>query len=197
MFRKREKACKQLIVGLGNPGQEYEHSLHNIGFRVIEGVSGKLGGGQVRKRGSYLYAEKDYQGIRVVLVQPLTYMNLSGRAVAEALRWYRLSPKQLMVIYDDMDLERGVIRLRPQGGSGGHRGIASIIENLGTECFYRLRVGIGRPPSDMEPRFYLLRSLSVTEAEILTRAEERSTEAILVMLAEGFDAAMNKFNVLT
>ncbi|MFY9114027.1 MAG: aminoacyl-tRNA hydrolase, partial [Dethiobacteria bacterium] len=139
MFRKREKACKKLIVGLGNPGKEYEHSLHNIGFRVIEGVSGKLGGGQVRKRGSYLYAEKDYQGIRVVLVQPLTYMNLSGRAVAEALRWYRLSPKQLMVIYDDMDLERGVIRLRPQGGSGGHRGIASIIENLGTECFYRLR----------------------------------------------------------
>ena len=133
----------------------------------------------------------------MVLLQPLTYMNLSGRAVIESLRWYKLQPAQLMVIYDDIDLERGVIRLRPQGGSGGHKGIVSIIESLGTEHFSRLRVGVDRPPPGMEPEFYLLKTRGVADSEIMARAEEKAAEAILVMIDEGLDAAMNKFNVLT
>ncbi len=197
MLWKKGKTVEQLIVGLGNPGKKYEHSLHNVGFRVITRVFRKLGGGQVRRRGFYVYAEKDYRGKRLVLLQPLTYMNLSGRAVIEALRWYKLQPAQLMVIYDDMDLERGVIRLRPQGGSGGHKGIVSIIESLGTEHFSRLRVGVDRPPPGMEPEFYLLKTRGVADSEIMARAEEKAAEAILVMIDEGLDAAMNKFNVLT
>ncbi|NLZ28454.1 MAG: aminoacyl-tRNA hydrolase [Firmicutes bacterium] len=197
MLWKKGKAAEQLIVGLGNPGKKYEHSLHNVGFRVIIRLFRKLGGGQVRRRGFYVYAENDYRGKRLILLQPFTYMNLSGRAVIEALRWYKLQPARLTVIYDDMDLERGVIRLRPRGGSGGHRGIASIIESLGTEHFARLRVGVDRPPPGMEPEFYLLKTRGVADSEIMVRAEEKAAEAILVMIAEGLDAAMNKFNVLT
>lgn len=197
MLWKKGKAAEQLIVGLGNPGKKYEHSLHNVGFRVIIRLFRKLGGGQVRRKGFYVYAENDYRGKRLVLLQPFTYMNLSGRAVIEALRWYKLQPARLTVIYDDMDLERGVIRLRPRGGSGGHRGIASIIESLGTEHFARLRVGVDRPPPGMEPEFYLLKTRGVADSETMVRAEEKAAEAILVMIAEGLDAAMNKFNVLT
>ncbi len=193
MLWKSRNSFSHIIAGLGNPGKKYENTFHNIGYRIVEKLSGKLGEKTVRKRGSYLYAEAKHERVKVVIIQPLTYMNLSGKAIAESLRWYRLLPENLTVIYDDMDLEPGVIRLKPQGGSGGHRGIESIIESLGTDRFSRLRVGIGRPPSGVEAKSFVLGTPGAEE-KIYLSAEDRAVEAITTMLTEGIEAAMNKFN---
>lgn len=193
MLWRRRKSFSHIVAGLGNPGRQYEHTLHNAGYRVVEKLAAKTGEKKVRKRGSYLYAETAYGELKIALIQPLTFMNLSGKAIAESLRWYRLLPENLTVVYDDMDLEPGVIRLRPQGGSGGHRGVASVIENLGTDKFSRLRVGIGRPPSGVGVKSFVLGKTG-TEEKTFSDAEDLAVEAILTLLTEGIEAAMNKYN---
>lgn len=193
MLWRRRKSFSHLVAGLGNPGRQYENTLHNVGYRVAEKLSVKTGDNTVRRRGSYLYNETGYEGIRFVIIQPLTYMNLSGKAVADSLRWYRLLPDNLTVVYDDMDLEPGSVRLRPGGGSGGHRGIGSVMDSLGTDRFSRLRVGVGRPPSGVEAKHYVLGKSGV-EKEVFAEAEERAANALLTLLTEGIEATMNKYN---
>ena len=194
MWWRSKSSFSHLIVGLGNPGKNYAGTLHNAGFRVVDNLASRLEAPQGRNRGSYFYTEARYEGNKVVLLQPLTFMNRSGEAVRSVMKWYRLEPFQLVVVYDDMDLPIGALRLRPRGGSGGHRGLTSIIDNLKTDDFPRLRVGIGKPPEGMSGPSYVLSKPHEDNAVSLAEAEKKAAEAALVTIDQGIDEAMNKFN---
>lgn len=183
-----------LVVGLGNPGREFRANRHNVGFMAADKLAERLGTSFSRMESKALVARSDYDGNRLILAKPQTYMNLSGQAVAALARFYKIQIENLIVVYDDVDLPFGALRLRPGGGSGGHKGMASIIERLGTQEFPRLRIGIDRPPGRMEAADYVLQDFSSHEVESLPAILDRATEAILFYIAQGLTAAMNKFN---
>lgn len=184
-----------LIVGLGNPGSEYANHRHNIGFRVVESLARAHDLRFVRHKGSKAHVAEGRIGERPVrLVKPQTFMNLSGQAVGRLSRAYEIEPAQILVIYDDLDLPLGRLRLRPEGGSGGHKGIRSIIDTMDTQAFPRLRVGIDRPPGRMDPADYVLQPFSRGEEDLVTETVERAVSAIECWLAEGIVAAMDRFN---
>ncbi len=185
---------RYLVVGLGNPGKKYENTRHNIGFRVIEKLSRKLQAEPDHAHRFYLKGEADWQGKQIILLQPFTYMNRSGLAVQKALENYRLTPQHLVVVYDDLDLEPGRIKVRPSGGSGGHRGINSILHTLETTQFIRVRVGIGKPPPWQKGPSYVLGQPQGEEREDLLQGEDQAVEALLELFVNGVEAAMNKFN---
>ncbi len=197
MWWRRRSSFSYLIFGLGNPGNKYAHTLHNAGYRVVENLATRLGAPKPRKRDTYLYTESKYEGKNLSLIQPLTYMNRSGEAVRQALHWYRVEPEKILVIYDDMDLPPGTIRLRPRGGSGGHGGLKSIVNTLDSQEFPRLRIGIGKPPEGINAPAYVLGKLEGEMASALEDAEEKATEAVLTFIGYGIEEAMNKFNVLS
>lgn len=183
-----------LIIGLGNPKKVYTGSRHNVGFQVVEALSRRLKtGAPVTKHRSLLF-ESEYGDQKLVLAQPLTYMNRSGLAVNELVAKYRLELSKILVIYDDLDLPPGSIRLRKQGGAAGHRGVESIIEALGTEAFPRLRVGIGKPPPGIEAADYVLQPLEEEAWKLIEPALDRAVEAVLVFVSSGLETAMNEFN---
>lgn len=183
-----------LIAGLGNPGPRYAANRHNAGFRCLEALAAahhlKLDRQQKRAR----VALGIIQGRRVVLAQPQTFMNESGRAVVPLARFYQVDPHRLLVVYDDLDLPRGTVRMRPEGSSGGHKGMRSIIEQLGDQSFPRLRIGIGRPPGQMDPADYLLHDFSAEEEAQLEETLGRAVSAIETWLAQGVDQAMSRHN---
>ncbi len=183
----------QLLVGLGNPGEKYAFTRHNIGFWVIDELSKyiQLKEKKIKHRTS-IFAGVFY-GEEVVLAKPLTYMNRSGLAVISLLEHYSLPVERLLVIYDDMDLELGKIRLRSRGGSGGHRGMDSIIKVLERDDFPRLRMGIGRQMLSDDVSF-LLSPFTPEEQETVKEMVQRGTEALKVFIAEGINEAMNKYN---
>ncbi len=183
-----------LIVGLGNPKKEYFGSRHNIGYQVVEALSCHLKTGKPVQKHRSLLAVAEYSGQKLMLAQPLTYMNRSGLAVYELMRNYHFSLSELLVIYDDLDLPPGSIRLRKKGGGAGHRGIQSIINALNTEDFPRLRIGIGKPPPWMETTEYVLQPLEGTDSDLIKPALDRALEAVLVFIKDGLEAAMNKYN---
>ena len=183
-----------LIVGLGNPGKQYAVNRHNVGFMVLSRLAEKLGEPFSRVESRALLAKANYQGIRLVLAKPQTYMNGSGSAVRSLLRFYKIPPQQLLVVYDDVDLPLETLRLRAEGGSGGQKGMQSIIEQLGSESFPRLRVGIGRPPGRMEAADYVLQDFSRSEQEFLDLTLSRAVDAILTFITDGFEKAMNLYN---
>lgn len=183
-----------LIAGLGNPGQEYRANRHNIGFMVIDRLAERLGARFTRLESKSLVAKIDYQGQRLVLAKPQTYMNLSGTSVGSLLRFYKISLGNFIVVYDDVDLALGTLRIRPDGGSAGQKGIASIIERLGTQEFPRLRLGIGRPPGRMDAADYVLQDFSAQEIEFLAPIFDQAAEAILTYVISGLNAAMNQYN---
>ena len=183
-----------LIVGLGNPGPKYANTRHNLGFQVIESLSRKLETGKPVQKHKALLAETTFKGEKVVLAQPLTYMNLSGHSVKEMIGNYHTALSDLLIIYDDLDLPPGVIRLRGSGGSGGHRGLQSIIDALGTNAFPRLRIGIGPSPEWMETADYVLLHPQGDEKDLLNDSLLRSTEAVLSFITDGLEQAMNLFN---
>ncbi|MDI6694323.1 MAG: aminoacyl-tRNA hydrolase [Anaerolineales bacterium] len=189
-----ENANLYLIAGLGNPGPEYRRNRHNVGFMLLDRMAERLGLNFSRFESNALIAKGEYQGKRLILAKPRTYMNLSGQAVGALLRYYKVPLANLMVAYDDVDLPLGTLRLRPTGGSAGQKGMMSIIERLGTQDFPRLRIGIGRPPGRMDAADYVLQDFSAAEMEFLTPALERAVDAVLTFLSEGLDAAMNKYN---
>ncbi|HEX6988272.1 MAG TPA: aminoacyl-tRNA hydrolase [Bacillota bacterium] len=183
-----------LLVGLGNPGAAYASTRHNVGFWVIDRIS-RVSGIKVGRRGySSLWGQGRIDGIPVALCKPQTYMNLSGRAVAPLAARLGLVPGRIWLIHDDLDLPVGRLRLRLGGGSGGHRGVDSVIESLGTRAFGRIRVGIGRPPRDDDPAAYVLSVPPVVEQDILKDAADRAAQAALTVVREGAEAAMNRFN---
>jgi peptidyl-tRNA hydrolase, PTH1 family len=189
-----ESSAAYLIAGLGNPGAAYRNSRHNIGFMLADRVANVLGMKFARLESKALVTKGEHQGRRVVLAKPQTFMNLSGQAVGSLVRFYKAPLAHLLVAYDDVDLPLGTIRIRPDGGSAGHKGMESIIDRLGTQEFPRLRLGVGRPPGRMEAKDYVLQDFSSGETELLKLTLDRAAEAALVFVSEGLDAAMNKFN---
>ncbi|MGQ9780606.1 MAG: aminoacyl-tRNA hydrolase [Bacillota bacterium] len=183
-----------LLVGLGNPGVRYARTRHNAGFLVIEALAREAGVRFVSHPARALVARAVLEEKEVVLAKPQTYMNASGTAVAALLDAEGIPPERLLVVLDDMDLPFGTLRFRRRGSAGGHRGLASIIETLGTADFPRLRVGIGRPPAGEEAAEYVLRPLAEEEWEAFTAVTRRAAEGIRVFLREGLEAAMNRFN---
>ena len=183
-----------LIAGLGNPGREYRDTRHNIGFMLVDQLAQRLGVMFGRLESKALVTKAEHQGRRLVLAKPQTYMNLSGGAVGSLVRFYKVPLSNLLVVYDDVDLPLGTIRLRAEGGSAGQKGMASIIERLGSQEFPRLRLGIGRPPGRMEAAAYVLLPFKKDELEQLPLLLERAVEAALVFVTSGLEAAMNQFN---
>jgi PTH1 family peptidyl-tRNA hydrolase len=187
-----------MVVGLGNPGREYAAHRHNIGFRVVEALARAHGAAFARRKGAKAYvAEGRLNDRRLLLVKPQTFMNLSGQAVVRLSRERAIPPEAILVVYDDLDLPLGRLRLRPEGGSGGHKGMRSIIDALGTQAFPRLRVGIDRPPTGVDPTEYVLQPFTKGEQSLVAEAVERAVAAIECWLAEGILVAMDQFNRLT
>jgi PTH1 family peptidyl-tRNA hydrolase len=193
--RTQEALTAYLIAGLGNPGREYRDNRHNIGFLALDRLAARLGLSFSRLESKALVTKGEHEGRRLLLAKPQTYMNLSGQAVGALLRYYKVPLENLLVVYDDVDLPLGTLRLRPGGGSGGQKGMASIIERLGSQDFPRLRVGVGRPPGRMNAADYVLEDFTRQEAAILPEILDRAAEAALVFVEDSLDAAMNRFNV--
>ncbi|WP_299024252.1 aminoacyl-tRNA hydrolase [uncultured Thermanaerothrix sp.] len=190
-------ALPYLLVGLGNPGRVYARNRHNVGFMVIDALARQLNLGTPRLQMKALVLSGSLDGHKVILAKPQTYMNLSGEAVGSLVRYYKIPLAHLLVIHDDLDLPFGVIRLRPGGGAGGHKGLLSIMDRLGTQNFPRLRFGIGRPPGKMDPADYVLQDFGANEQPTLELLIDRAVQAIHVFVTEGLDAAMNRFNGMT
>ncbi len=187
-------ASTVLVAGLGNPGREYSGNRHNAGFMVVDQLRDDLGARLGRMQSKALTGSANYHNVKVVLAKPQTYMNLSGQAVAALLRFYKIPREQLLVIHDDLDLPFGTLRLRPGGGPGGQKGVGSIIQQLGTQDFARLRIGIGRPPGRMNPADYVLHDFARDEQEFLPAVLKQAAEAARAWITEGLDRAMNQFN---
>jgi len=192
----------KLIVGLGNPGFLYSRNRHNVGFMCVRHLARTLGIRFDRKQGHARTGIGNIARKRVVVARPQTYMNASGESVSALIRKLNITPSDLIVIHDDIDLPPGKIRLRLGGGSGGHKGIDSIIARLGTRDFYRVRVGVGRPDiaggsaaeKDEAVIAYALSDFTPDERKIIDKIMPDVSQAIVCLLAEGLDAAMNKFN---
>lgn len=184
-----------LIVGLGNPGEEYVGTRHNIGFACLNLLARRHGLDFRAKRSQARLAEGQIAGQRVVLARPFTYMNLSGHAVSGLRGWYKIDPVEaLLVIYDDIDLPFGKLRLRQRGSAGTHNGMKSIIGQLGSQEFPRVRVGIGKPPPRWDLKAYVLGRFSPEEQHELPTVCAQVADAIELTLREGFIAAMNRYN---
>lgn len=184
-----------LVIGLGNPGKEYQHTRHNAGFDVVDILSQKLRARLGRRRGGAIVGEAVRDTERIVLAQPQTYMNRSGESVASLMQWYKTPLSHLIVIYDDVDLIPGIIRVRPSGSPGTHNGMRSIAAELGETGFPRVRVGIGATPAQWDIADWVLshyqdeKSRAVAFDSYLAAAD-----ATLVLIDEGVDAAMRKYN---
>ena len=183
-----------LIAGLGNPGPRYAANRHNVGFRCVERLGAALDLAFDKRQKHSHVALGTFHGRRVVLAKPQLFMNESGRAVVPLAQFYKVPPEATLVVYDDLDLPLGTLRLRPEGGSGGHKGMRSVIEHLGTQGFPRLRVGIGRPPGRMDPAAYVLQDFSADEQPLLDDTLERAVTAIETWLREGIEVAMDRYD---
>jgi PTH1 family peptidyl-tRNA hydrolase len=185
---------RHLIVGLGNPGRAYRRNRHNVGFLVLDQLAATAGVRFTRHRFESLLTEAALDGRRAILAKPQTYMNRVGRSVAALARFFKTPLDHLLVVFDDLDLPMGTLRLRGSGGSAGHKGMVSLFESLGTQDFPRLRFGISRPPGSMDPADYVLQDFDEFELGVVESGVSRSVECIQTWMAEGLDAAMNRFN---
>jgi PTH1 family peptidyl-tRNA hydrolase len=193
LWRRGEPGIARLIIGLGNPGRKYAGNRHNVGFQCLDCLAEAWGLSFSRQKHKALLAQGEIAGLEVILAKPQTFMNLSGDAVERMARFYKVSPENILVIYDDLDLPLGRIRLRPEGGSGGHKGMKSIIEHLGANGFPRLRVGIGRPTHG-DPVNYVLDDFTLDERITVDVVYEKVVSAVELWLTEGIGAAMNRYN---
>jgi peptidyl-tRNA hydrolase, PTH1 family len=185
----------KLVVGLGNPGLQYKNTRHNVGFRVLDTLAEKMGWRWTEQRFRALLASGILGTEKVILAKPITFMNLSGEAVGELVRWYKLRPEDVLVVCDDLDLPVGKVRLRTQGSAGGQKGLQNIIQHLHTKEFPRLRVGIGRPTNGRaDPTGYVLSTPGGDERITLSTGEDKAVEAIPLVMDQGLDATMNIVN---
>jgi PTH1 family peptidyl-tRNA hydrolase len=185
----------KLVVGLGNPGRAYANTRHNTGALCVQLLAKQMGVPLERKSRIATIAEGDLAGERAALAVPRTFVNTSGGAVSGLLQRFGLKPKDLILVYDDLDLPLGTIRVRPSGSSAGHNGVKSVVAALGTEQFPRVRIGIDRPAQGgMDQIAYVLSAFTRAEHEQLNQALERAAEAVICVLAEGVDVAMNRYN---
>ncbi len=183
-----------LIVGLGNPGPKYAANRHNVGFRCVRSLASTHDLTFYKRQKRARVAMGTVLGWRVIIARPQTFMNESGRAVAALAHFYKVRLERLLVVYDDLDLPLGTVRLRPDGGTGGHKGMRSIVEHLGSRSFPRLRIGIDRPPGRMDPAAYVLQDFSAKEEPVLEETLGWVVAAIETWLDEGIEAAMSRYN---
>ena len=187
-------AGRRVVVGLGNPGKQYAGTRHNLGFWCVDRLAAEWGIDVSRRRRLFVLGEGHAGGTSVALVKPRTYVNESGNAVTAVLARLRAKPGDLIVVYDDLDLPAGRIRLRSGGGSGGHNGMKSIIAAIGTQDFARLRIGIGRPAAASDEIEHVLGRPSDEERRTMDDAVDRAAQAVAAIVEDGIDAAMNRFN---
>ena len=184
----------KLIIGLGNPGKQYEYTRHNIGFEVIDALAKEWNAPLTSTKFNGMYATVHRPEGKVILLKPLTYMNLSGECVRPIMDYFDVDVEDIVVIYDDLDLETGKLRLRQKGSAGGHNGIKSLIQHLGTQQFNRIRVGVDRPPAGMKVADYVLAKFSKDDAPIVADAIAKSVAAVEKSLTKPFIDVMNEFN---
>jgi len=190
----RTEPIDKLIVGIGNPGPEYARTRHNIGFRVVDLLAKQLGVKREEARFKGVFAAAKLDGLTVGLLKPLTYVNLSGQSVREAVNRLNLATEQILVVLDDAQIPLGKLRLRAKGSSGGHKGLQSIIEALQTENIPRLRIGIGSPPEGVDMATYVLSPFEPEEEAIIAETVEIAAEAAKVWAKDGIEIAMQRFN---
>ena len=185
----------KLVVGLGNPGSEYEHTRHNVGFRVVDKFALKHGWKWSERRNHAVLASGILGLEKVVLAKPITFMNLSGQAVGELVRWYKIQPEDVLVVYDELDLPPGKVRLRARGSAAGHNGLRDIIHHLHTNAFPRLRIGIGHSAnSHIKGKDHVLGVPTQDERILLEYGEDRAVEAIEMVIRQGLSSTMNIVN---
>lgn len=184
-----------LIAGLGNPGQDYRQTKHNVGFEVIDRLAADNGINVSKSKFKAVYGEGMINGEKSLLIKPLTYMNLSGESIREFMSFYKQPPEKLIVICDDVNLPLGSVRIRPHGSDGGQKGLYNIIYQLGNESFPRVRLGIGPKPDGWDLKNYVLSKFTPNEWELITNAIASASEAVELILKNGnLNDAMNKFN---
>lgn len=184
----------KVIVGLGNPGPKYEQTRHNVGFDLLDAIARRWGAEAPRSKFESLICEGNRSGERYLLVAPQTYMNLSGRAVQQAVAFFKATPADVLVLCDDLNLPLGQLRLRGSGTSGGQKGLQNILQQLGTEAVARLRLGIGRPPANLDAADYVLARFSKSEQSTVEEMVQRGVFAVETWFSEGLAAAMNRVN---
>lgn len=184
----------KIIAGLGNPGAEYAHTKHNVGFMLVDVLAEKLGAASWKEDFFSALTEVRIGGEKVFLVKPLTYMNNSGEALGPMLSYYKMDVDDLVVVHDDMDIPAGMVRIRRKGSSGGHNGIKSIIAHVGSEDFARVRIGIGRPPAGWTVIHHVLAPFSTEDAPKIRAAIDYLLPAVESIVTDGVDFAMNRYN---
>lgn len=184
----------KLIIGLGNPGKPYENTRHNIGFDVIDALAKEWNAPLNQSKFNGMYATVHRPEGKVILLKPLTYMNLSGECVRPLMDYFDIDVEDIVVIYDDLDLETGKLRLRGKGSAGGHNGIKSLIQHLGTQEFNRIRIGVDRPPAGMKVADYVLSKFSKEDQPVVQDAISKCCDAVEVSLTKPFLEVMNQFN---
>ena len=183
-----------IIAGLGNPTREYEKTRHNVGFDTIDVLADKLNTSVDEKKFKGLYGKGIIAGEKVILLKPQTFMNLSGESVREAADFYKVDPEHIIVIYDDISLDVGQLRIRKKGSAGGHNGIKNIIAHLGTQEFPRIKVGVGAKPPKMDLADYVLSRFGAEEQKLMDEAFGEAAEAAVMMMTAGAERAMNHYN---
>ncbi|MEG1633387.1 MAG: aminoacyl-tRNA hydrolase [Oscillospiraceae bacterium] len=195
MLFQKNSGAQWIAAFLGNPGPQYRDTRHNAGFMTAEALEKSKGVRINRVRFRSLTALADLGGARVLLMEPQTFMNLSGEAVGQAAKFYKIPPERVIIVSDEMALPLGRLRIRPSGSAGGHNGLKSIIEHLGTDKFPRIRLGVGEPPHpDYDPKDWVLSGFRGRDAEEITRVAALAAEAVEYYIANGPDRAMNKYN---
>ena len=193
MFGKANETW--LIVGLGNPGKEYERTRHNAGFRAVDILADKLGCKIDKSKFQGIYGQANYGGKKLMLLKPLTYMNLSGRSVLQLSSYFNVPPQRIIVLFDDISLEPGRLRIRADGSAGGHNGIKSIIQEVGSQAFPRVKIGVGAKPNpEFDLADWVLSTFSAQEEKALAVALENAADAALAIIDRGVPEAANRFN---
>ncbi|MEF2838354.1 MAG: aminoacyl-tRNA hydrolase [Oscillospiraceae bacterium] len=194
MFKK-SSGENWLIVGLGNPGKEYEKTRHNAGFRALDILADQLGAKVDKLKYQGLYTQVNYNGGKVFLLKPQTYMNLSGRSVLQLSSYFNIPPQRIIVMFDDISLEPGRLRVRANGSAGGHNGIKSIIQEVGSQEFPRVKIGVGaKPHPNFELADWVLSSFTALEEKALAVSLENAAKAALCIIDQGVPEAANRFN---
>jgi PTH1 family peptidyl-tRNA hydrolase len=181
-----------LVVGLGNPGDEYKHTRHNVGFDIIDLMKGKYNVSVNRIKFKGVYGEVNISGEKVILLKPSTYMNLSGESVREAVSFYKIPSENIIIIHDDISLDAGKLRIRSKGSAGGHNGLKSIISNLSSDVFTRIKIGVGQPQNSLIP--HVLGKFSKEDRVLIEKTFDASIKAVETIIEKGCTEAMNDFN---
>lgn len=184
----------KLIVGLGNPTKKYEKTRHNVGFDVIDYIAKEYNISVDEMKHKGLYGKGKIEGQSVILLKPMTYMNLSGESVVAVANYFKILPEDIIVVYDDINLDVGKLRIREKGSAGGHNGIKNIIAHLGTQDFPRVRIGVGMKPPKMDLADYVLSHFTKQELEVLDAAADNACKAVALMIMDDIPKAMNDFN---